>query len=79
MFIGLKDSPNSVFMVHHYCESSLVVEATSKEHLDQPLMNLKESVLGKLNETFSLGGGWCLQVSRKVVCSQCRWFEEPEP
>ena len=41
-------------MVHHKSESSLVVELKSKQHLNQPLMGLKESVLGKLNETFSL-------------------------
>ena len=43
-------------MIHHNSESSLVVEVNSKEHLDQPLMELKESVLGKINESFSLGG-----------------------
>ena len=42
-------------MVHHNFESSLVVEVKSKRHLDQLLMELKE-VLGKLNESFSLGG-----------------------
>ena len=43
-------------MVHHNSESSLVVEAKFKQHFDQPLMELKESVLGKLNKSFSLGG-----------------------
>ena len=38
----------------------------SKLHLDQKLMNLKELFLGKLNESFSLGGRWCLELSRKV-------------
>ena len=44
-------------MVHNNSESLLVVEVKSKKHLVQPLIELKESVLGKLNETFSLGGG----------------------
>ena len=44
-------------MVHHNSESSLVVEVKSKQHLDQPLMELKELVLCKINESFSLGGG----------------------
>ena len=43
-------------MVHHNFESSLVFEVKSKQHLDQSLMELKESVLGNLNEEFSLGG-----------------------
>ena len=51
----LEDSPNSGFMVHHNSESSLVVEMKSKQHLDKTFMKLKESVLGKLNEAFSLG------------------------
>ena len=75
--VRLEDSSNGGFMVHHNFESSLVVEVNSKQHIDQPFMELKESVLGKLNESFSLwGGGWCLDVSRKVVSSQCRWFKE---
>ena len=47
-------------MVHHIRQSSLVVEVKSKQHPDQPWMELKESVLGKLNEPFSLGGGGVL-------------------
>ena len=50
--LRLKDSPNGGFMVHHNFESSLVVEVKSKQHLDQPLIEMKESVLGKLNESF---------------------------
>ena len=45
-----------VVLVHHNSKSSLVVEVKSKKHLDQPLMKLKGSILGKLNESFSLGG-----------------------
>ena len=32
-----------------------MVEVKSKQHLDLALMELKESVLGKLNESLSLG------------------------
>ena len=42
-------------IVHFISESSLVIEVKSKQHLDQTLMELKELVLGKLNELFSLG------------------------
>ena len=43
-------------MVHNNSESSLVVEVKSKQHLEKSLMQLKESVLGKLNNTLFLGG-----------------------
>ena len=39
-------------MVRHNSESSSVVEMKSKQHLDPLLMELKESVLSKLNESF---------------------------
>ena len=51
--VRLKDSPNDGFMIHNHFESSLVVEVKSKQHLDQPLMELKKSVLVKLNQSFS--------------------------
>ena len=54
MGVRLEYSLNGLFKVHHNSESSLVFEVKSKQHLNQPLMGLKESVLGKLNETFSL-------------------------
>ena len=51
--VMLEDSPNGGFMVHHNSELSLVVEVKSKQDLDQPLMELKESVIGNLNESVS--------------------------
>ena len=39
--VRLEDSLNGGFMVHHNSKSSLVVEVKSKQHLDQPLMELK--------------------------------------
>ena len=41
--VRLEDSPNGGFMVYHNLESSLVIEVKSKQHLDQSLMELKES------------------------------------
>ena len=41
-------------MVHQNSESSLVVEVKSKQHIDTSLIELKESVRGNLNESFSL-------------------------
>ena len=55
--VHLEDSPIGGFMVLHNSESSLVVEVKSKEHLDRPFMELKESFIGKLTESFSLGAG----------------------
>ena len=43
-------------MVHHTSDSSLVLEVKSKQHLYPLLMELKESVLGKHNESLSQGG-----------------------
>ena len=57
--VRLEGSSNGGVIVHHNSESSLVVEVKSKKHLDEPLMELKESVLDKLNESFSLGGMVC--------------------
>ena len=54
LVVQLEDSPDGGFMVHHNFESSLVVEMKSKQHLDPSLMELKESVLGKNNESFAL-------------------------
>ena len=65
-------------MVHHNFETSLVVEVKSKQHLDKPLMEFKKVLLGKLNESFSLGGG-CVKVPRDIVCSQCIWVEGTDP
>ena len=46
-------------IVHHNSESSIVVEVKSKQHLDQELMELNESVLCKLNEPLSFRGMKC--------------------
>ena len=47
-------------------ESSLVVEAMFKKHLDPSLMELKETVLGKLNESFSLGRDSVLRYQERL-------------
>ena len=71
----LEDSSKRCFMVHRNSEPSFLVEVKSKQHLDQILMRLKESVLGNLIESL---GGCCPEVSRKVVSSRCRYLEEPD-
>ena len=67
--VRMEDSPNGGFMVHHNSKSSLVVKVKSKPYLDPLLMELEESVFGKLNELFSQGGMVCL--GNKVGC-MCR-------
>ena len=57
LVVRLEDSLNGDFMVQHDYESYLVVEVKSKQHLDPLFMELKESVLGKLNKSFPQGGG----------------------
>ena len=62
----LEDSPNSGFMIRHNFESSLVVELKYRKHLDQQSMEVKDSVLCKLNESFSLGGDGVLRYQRRL-------------
>ena len=52
----LESSPIGGEIVHNNSESSLVAQMNSKQNLDLSLIELKESVLGKLKESFSLGG-----------------------
>ena len=52
--VRFEDSPNGVFMINHNPESSLIVEVKSKKYLDKSLIEFKELVLSKLNESSSL-------------------------
>ena len=54
--VRLESSPDGGAISHPNSKSSLVVEVKSKQHLDLALMELSKTVLGKLNESFSLGG-----------------------
>ena len=71
--LGLKldDSPSGGFMVHHNTKTSLVVEVKSKQHLEKLLIELKQSVLRKLKEAFSLEG-WQFEVPMNIMYSQGR-------
>ena len=48
--VQIDDFPNSGMVIHHNSESSLVVEVKFKQHQDPLLMELKESVIGMINE-----------------------------
>ena len=63
--VRLESAPDGGAIVHHNSESSFVVEVKYKQHLDLSLMEMKESVLGKLNESFSLGV-WYVKVPRRL-------------
>ena len=47
------DSLNGGFMIHYNSRSSLLVKVKSKQQLDKPFVDSKESVPSKLNESFS--------------------------
>ena len=49
------------FSVHSSYEYSVVVDVAAKHHLYPILMDLKDSVLSKLNESFSLRGNGVLK------------------
>ena len=57
--VSIESSPYGGAIVHHNSESYLLIEVRSKQHLDLALMELKESVIIILNESFSLGGMVC--------------------
>uniref|UniRef100_UPI00339B90E4 hypothetical protein n=1 Tax=Acinetobacter baumannii TaxID=470 RepID=UPI00339B90E4 len=64
--VRLEDSPNGGFMVHHNSVSSLVVEVKSKQHLNLLLMELKKSLLRKLNELFSQRGDGMIRYKNRL-------------
>ena len=64
--VRLESAPNGNVVDHHNFASSLVVEVKSKQHLDLALMELKESFLGKFNESFSLGGDGVLKYQGRL-------------
>ena len=53
--VRLVDFTSGGFSVQPSSESSLVVEVKEGQHLDFVLMELKNSVLVKMNESFSMG------------------------
>ena len=55
--VRLESSPDGGSIVNHNSKSSLVSEVKYNQHFDLALMELKESILCKLNESFSVGVG----------------------
>ena len=59
--VRLVDSTSGGVLVNPSSESSLVVEVKKGQHLDPVLMEMKDLVLVKMNESFSLGGDHILR------------------
>ena len=62
----LIDSTSGSVSVHPSSVSSLVVEVKKVQHLHIVLMDLKDSVLIKMNESFPLGGDVILRYQDKL-------------
>ena len=67
-----EDSSKRGFMVNHNSNLSLVVELKYKQHLDPLLIELRESVRSKSNDSLSLGGMGFLGI--KVDCACQMWI-----
>ena len=63
--VRLEDSPNGDFILHHNSDSSLVVELKSKQHIDQPWKESKESVVCMFNESLSIDGDGVLRYQER--------------
>ena len=66
--VGLVDTLSGEVTVYSSSESSFVVDIKAKQHLDPVLMELRYSVMSKLNESFSLGEMVCLDTRADYVC-----------
>ena len=64
--VRLVDSTSGGVSVHPSSESSLVVEVKEGQHLDLVLMELKDSVLTKMNESFALGDNGVLRYQDRL-------------
>ena len=64
--VRLVDSTSWGVLAHPSFESSLVVEVKKDQHLDPMLMELKDSVLINMNESYALGGDGILWYQDKL-------------
>ena len=63
---GWVDSTSGGISVHPSSESSLIVEVKKGQHLDPVLMEMKNSVLLKMNESFALGDDGILRYQNRL-------------
>ena len=64
--VRLVDCTSQGALVHPSSESSLVVEVKKGQPLDTVLMELKDTVLIKMNESFALGGDDMLRYHNRL-------------
>ena len=64
--VRLVDSTSGGVSVHPSSESSLIVEVKKGQHLDPVLMEMKDSVLLKMNESFALGDDGILRYQNRL-------------
>ncbi|XP_069152134.1 uncharacterized protein [Solanum lycopersicum] len=64
--VRLVDSTSGGVSVHPSSESSLIVEVKKGQHLDLVLMEMKDSVLLKMNESFALGDDGILRYQNRL-------------
>ena len=61
----LSNAPSRGVSVNSTSESLFVIDIIANQHLDPVLMELKESMLSKLNKSFSLGGDGVLRYQNR--------------
>ena len=66
MVVRLVDSTSGGVSVHPSSKSSLVVEVKKGQHHDLVFIELKNSVLLKMNESFALGGDGILRYQDRL-------------
>ena len=64
--VQLMASTSGRVSIHPSSESSLVIKVKKGQHLDPVLMELKDSVLLKMNEPFAFGGDGILRYQDKL-------------
>ena len=64
--VRLVDFTSGGVSIHPSSESSLVIKVKKGQHLDPVLMELKDSMLFKMNESFDLGGDGILRYQDRM-------------
>ena len=64
--VWLVDAPSGGDSVHSSSKSSIVVDVKANHYLDPLPMDLKDSVLSNLNDSFSLGGDGILRNQNRL-------------
>ena len=66
MGVRLTDSSSGGFSVNSSSESTFIVDVKANQHLDTLIMKVKDSVLSKLNESFSLSRDSVLRYKNRL-------------